>query len=199
MELETTWYRLLRTPDRRIRFETRAPLEDLPEDQARRLVVELRPLLQDLLNVLTGEPPIETSANDPELSIVSARSSLLQRWARRAGGRNRLPADASSVVFTLLAASLEPDDASRRFIANWYLRTARDELRDRGVGEEDRRRLFSDLIEAAWRMLRSELRAERALPLGTRLERRVVQALPEFEGPEHEASGNGSLPTPGAD
>lgn len=122
-------------------------------------------------------PPLD---NDPELSIVEARSSLLHRWARRAGGRHRLPPDASSVVFTLLAAGLEPDDSSRRFIADWYLQTARNGLRDRGVGEEDRRRLFSALIQEAWHMLRSDLPPRRALLLGTRLERRVVQSLPEL-------------------
>lgn len=209
MEIETPWYRLLRTPDERIRFETHAPMEDLPEDAARRLAADLQPILQDLENALTGEAPIQTPDDDPELSIVEARSSLLHRWAQRAGGRERLPPEASSVVFTLLAAGLEPDDSSRRFIADWYLQTAWDGLRDRGVGEEDRRRLFSTLIQEAWRMLRSELPPQRALLLGTRLERRVVQSLPGFEesdpppprrdDPGGDAAGNGRLPASGGD
>lgn len=151
---------------------------------------------------------IDSLDNDPELSIVEARSTLLQRWARRAGGRHRLPPEASSVVFTLLAAALEPDDSSRRFIADWYLRTARDGLRDRGVGDEGRRRLFSALIQEARHMLRSDLAPRRALLLGTRLERRVVRTLPEFgDGdspplPLDDRGGggrNGRRPAPGRD
>lgn len=138
----------------------------------------------------------ETSADDCQLSIVEARSSLLRRWSRRAGGRDQLPSVASSVVFTLLAASLEPDDASRRFIADWYLRTARDELLDRGLGEAERRRLFSALIQEGWRVLRSQLPAGRALALGTRLERRVIRTLPELDD---DTAGDGRVTDSGDD
>lgn len=180
MESENAWYRLLRTPDGRIRLETHSPIDDLPPDAARRLAAELRPALEELHDVLSEEDGVAPTGEDGEISIVEARSSLLDRWARRAGGRSELPAEASSVVFTLLAAALEPDDAARRFIADWYLRTAQQNLRDRGADADERRRVFSALVQESWRMLRSALPPERALLLGARIERRVVRNLPEF-------------------
>lgn len=129
------------------------------------------------------EVPSDGDADGPAaFSLADARTELLGRWADRAGGRRKLPADAGSVVFTLLAAAKEPDDASRRFIASWYLRTARDGLLERNFDPGERRELFSALVDEAWRLfLRSDVPSERALVLGTSVERRVVRTLPEFD------------------
>lgn len=197
MEHDSPWYRVLRTPDGRLRLETYAPVEDFPPEAARRLREELRPVLRELTDTAAEEDDGgaggraaedgDAPGDAAELSIADARSEIVRRWASRAGGRGRLPAEAGSVVFNLLASALEPERASRRFIADWYLRTARESLEEDGVDETERRRLFTALMRETRSYLESSPLAEdRALLLGANVSRRLSRALPEVRGADED-------------
>lgn len=202
---DSPWYRVLRTPDGRLRVETYAPVADIPPEAARRLVEELRPTLRQLTDSAAapggdgggGEGPGPGDGSDPGdgggMSITHARSEIVRRWSRHAGGRDALPREAGSVVFNLLASALEPERASRRFIADWYLRTARESLKDRGVDEAGRRRIFRGLLRETREYLRAcPLDEQRALLVGDSVERRLARALPEVDAaadPDEEPGG----------
>lgn len=196
MDHDSPWYRVLRTSDGRLRVETYAPIRELPADAARRLADELQPAFRDLARAAGGGGDAAGNGGGPDdgggLSIVAARSELVRRWAERVGGPDQLPPEAGSVVFTLLAAALEPERASRRFIADWYLRTAQESLEQRDMDAAGRRRLFTALVHETWAYLQSSsLAPEQALLVGSSVERRLIGALPEYGGPNRAASDGG--------